>query len=115
MMNLDGHLPKFDHHASCSDHDPELWFTDEMKGNSFRVSPDGRMARTICKLCPAFDECMDYSMQYKGLFGIWAGLNHVERLRLQRSLGMRDLQDFKHTYEGPIVAKIVYEEKDIYE
>lgn len=79
------HMPRFDNHASCSDHDPDLWFPQEKPGNrSWSRTPEAMKAREICSNCPALQECLDYSLKYTGLYGIWAGLDWYERADIQK-------------------------------
>ena len=78
-------MPRFENHASCSDHDPDLWFPQEKAGTkSWSRTPEAMRAREICSTCPALQECLDYSLQYSGLYGIWAGLDWYERADIQK-------------------------------
>ena len=76
--------PKFNNHASCSDHNPDLWFPQERAGSrSWTRTPDAIRARTICASCPARIECYDYAIKIRNLYGIWAGLDWYERHAIQ--------------------------------
>lgn len=82
-------MPRFVNKASCEDHDPELWFPQEQGGHrAWTRTPDAMKARSICKECPALIECRMYSLQYSGLYGIWAGLDWYERDTIQKKLNI---------------------------
>lgn len=62
--------------ALCAEVDPELWFPE--KGGSSRA------ARRICARCPVSDACLQEALTAEGgVFGIWAGTSHLERLALK--------------------------------
>ena len=91
-------LPKFTNEALCaSDTKPDDWFPefDLTKGlrqgmrERFSRTPDALRARSICLACPAYDECLEYSLQYKDLYGIWANLDQFEREREQQLRGLK--------------------------
>lgn len=89
LTMLDNHMPRFTNKASCEDHDPELWFPQEKSGNrNWTRTPDAMKARSICKECPALIECRMYSLQYSGLYGIWAALDWYERDEIQKKLNI---------------------------
>jgi WhiB family redox-sensing transcriptional regulator len=74
----------FQNTAACASHDPELWFPQEKSGTrNWTRTPDAIRARTICASCPARQECLEYSLKYTGLYGIWAGLDWYERREIQ--------------------------------
>jgi hypothetical protein len=88
-MASEHYLPVFSEPALCTNYQPDWWFpeydgTDSDKEQKLQE----RVARNICTECPAFKECYDYSMQFYGLYGIWAGRNRRERHREQRRLGI---------------------------
>ena len=86
---MNNHYPIFVNDASCADHDPDLWFPQEKSGTrNWTRTPAAIKARTICASCPARQECMDYSLKYTGLYGIWAGLDWYERAELQDEMNM---------------------------
>lgn len=47
--------------ASCRDHDPDIWFTDE------------ETAKTICADCPVQQQCGEFALKIGAQHGIWAG------------------------------------------
>ena len=82
---MDNHSAQFDNPALCASHpEPDLWFPKEKSGTrNWTRTPDAVKARTICQACPAQQECLDYSLQYRYLYGIWAGLDWYERHEIQ--------------------------------
>lgn len=94
------HLPDFKEQAVCASSDPEMWFDYEVSGGRVTSSGEhGRMARSICLSCPALQECLEYSMQYTNLWGIWGGLDHLERARIQREKNLETI-NFQSTYNS---------------
>jgi WhiB family transcriptional regulator, redox-sensing transcriptional regulator len=88
-MMTNHYLPVFENKASCADHDPELWFPQEVRGSRvWTRTPDAMKAREICSECPALMECRNYSLQFSGLYGIWAGKDWYERNDIQKKLGI---------------------------
>ena len=91
-------MPKFVNEASCaSDTRPDDWFPEMesvshlpmwKKRDAFSHTPSAMRARNICLTCPAFDECEEYSLQYRELYGIWANKDIYERAMVQRSRGI---------------------------
>jgi WhiB family redox-sensing transcriptional regulator len=82
------HVAFFDEQALCASADPDLWFP-EPKGNAHYRTEESMQARAICNVCPAKPECLEYSLRYSGLHGIWAGLDPTQRSKLQDSKGDR--------------------------
>lgn len=79
------HVALFNEQTLCASTDPELWFPEPRYRNDTKHyhSEDSMQARAICNVCPAKPECLEYSLRYSGLHGIWAGLDPTERSRLQ--------------------------------
>lgn len=87
---IDNHMPVFKEYAACADYPADLWFPQEVAGGSKKWSrtPDAMNARSICKTCPARDECLNYALAYDGLAGIWGGMDYQERRDVQKKLGI---------------------------
>jgi WhiB family redox-sensing transcriptional regulator len=64
--------------AVCASTDPEIFFPP--KGDP------GTQARQVCGRCPVSDPCLAYALQAREEFGIWGGLDPVERKNLRRTL-----------------------------
>lgn len=91
---MSNHMPNFVNHASCTEHDPDLWFPVEVNTGRHRKwtkTPEVMKAREICSTCPALKECFDYSIRYTTLYGIWAGLDWFQRTEIQEKSGMKTI------------------------
>ena len=62
--------------ALCAQTDPEAFFPE--KGGSTRD------AKRICTTCEVKGQCLDYALEIREPFGIWGGLNEIERRGLLR-------------------------------
>lgn len=82
------YLPVFSNDAMCKYYDSEWWFPERERVNSRKRTKEEMLARTICTECSARTECLEYSLQYSGLYGIWAGLGEQERSALQKQRGI---------------------------
>lgn len=92
-------MPNFVNEASCArDTSPDDWFPEiqdvvgkfprwELRSR-YSYTPSAMRARTICMSCPAYDECLEYSLAYKDLYGIWANMDETERKAEQLSRGI---------------------------
>lgn len=104
-----GVYPEFENEASCysTEYDPEWWHDYETrsgggKGSKTIHTLNSMKARSICQdLCPAKMECREYAMGFFNLYGIWGGMDHVERIQMQRALGLTP-KDFILSYASPI-------------
>lgn len=50
---------------------------------------DYAAARRICNACPAIDDCRDYAIAARELFGMWGGLTPTERRAILRRKARR--------------------------
>ena len=114
--------PEFTAEASCASGilDPEIWFDYEtVKGiRGVKHTDASRLAQKICYDCPALRECRKYSMQFDNLYGIWGGLDHVQRENMQKATKAKTIdfilsypnatQPMRETGQGSTV-KINYE------
>jgi WhiB family redox-sensing transcriptional regulator len=41
-----------------------------------------RQAKAICATCPVAQQCLEYAVSIQEPFGVWGGLNEVERKEL---------------------------------
>lgn len=80
-------FPVFVNDALCAESDkPDMWFPDPVgkATNHYRIG-DSITAREICSRCPARQECLEYALKYRGMYGIWAGLDPAEREKIQKA------------------------------
>jgi WhiB family redox-sensing transcriptional regulator len=63
--------------AACRDVDPDHFFSETAKSI--------QAAKQLCNTCLVKVDCLDYALENEEQFGIWGGLTHRERKRLQRN------------------------------
>jgi len=63
-------------------------------------------ARNTCLNCPAYEECLEYSLQWTDLVGIWATLDTYERREEQRARNIQTTS-LTFTYDNPLDINIV--------
>lgn len=70
--------------AACRGMDPEMFFTSD--GFETKQERDEREveAKSVCARCPVRAECLDYSIKAGERYGVWGGLNELERRSLVR-------------------------------
>jgi hypothetical protein len=105
-------FPKFTNEASCAGSaTPDDWFPEfspagDPRGRvgiryRYSYTPEAMRARNICLSCPAYDECLEYSLQWIDLDGIWANKDKYERAEEQRLLGIKPTS-LTFTYDNPL-------------
>lgn len=72
--------------ASCLDADPELFFPVGTTGPSLDQVDE---ARQVCRACPVRRHCLDLALRTDAQYGVWGGLDPLERKRLSRRLSRR--------------------------
>jgi WhiB family transcriptional regulator, redox-sensing transcriptional regulator len=85
------HIAFFEEKSLCAEVDPDMWFPERRYTNDtnhYRTE-ESMQARAICGSCPANPECLEYSLKYSGLHGIWAGLDPTQRAKIQEAKGIR--------------------------
>ena len=58
----------------CTNTDPEIWFGGQEEGYDY-----SRLAKQLCKMCPARKPCAEYAIVAKERYGIWGGLSPKQR------------------------------------
>lgn len=72
-------LPKLDNPACHTpDLDPDLFFPESAE----EYVQTREAIRKICGGCPARVECLAYAIDNNETYGIWGGMNNVERSRI---------------------------------
>lgn len=90
-------LPKFTQVPACAGSPtPEDWFPEEFGTKAYikynyAYTQEALRARSVCLNCDAYDECLDYALQFDNLQGIWAAHDRYERAEIQRNLNMTNL------------------------
>lgn len=68
-LDLSWHLD-----ALCAETDPEIFFP--AKGESVKE------AKAVCRGCLVRAECLEYALETRQRFGVWAGLSERDRRKL---------------------------------
>ena len=85
-------------HAACAGHPTSWWFPAarlDSRGRVIAGAADGNSrnttrAKQICMTCPVAAECLEHSLVWPELGGIWGGIDQHRRRRLRTQ--RRDLQ-----------------------
>lgn len=76
--------------AACRGLDPDLFFSLD----TFETKPDRDdreiQAKAVCAGCPVRVECLEYALQAGERYGIWGGLDEIERRAVQRRRATAD-------------------------
>lgn len=68
--------------ARCRGRDATLFFAPaagELKEDKLEREA---MAKSICRECPVRAQCLEFALQTREPYGIWGGLNELERRRM---------------------------------
>lgn len=98
------HTFQTDKQTQCSiEGDPDWWFDYNQVGKSqfAETSQETKMAISICNRCDALNECRAWALKYSNLAGVWGGLVPSTRTRLQRNMGIKEI-DFTMTWDSPM-------------
>src|SRR5690606_35053352 len=63
--------PSWRNNAACLGVDSNVFFVDR--------GAKATEAKQICGGCPVREECLEYALRTRPVYGIWGGLNHNER------------------------------------
>lgn len=83
-------------HAACNGHPTSWWFPAarvDSRGRAIAGAASGRnttRAKQICMTCPVAAECLEHSLVWPEMSGIWGGIDQHRRRRLRTQ--RRDLQ-----------------------
>jgi WhiB family transcriptional regulator, redox-sensing transcriptional regulator len=73
--------------AACRDEDPDLFFPVSTFGVAGRVQVG--QAKAVCRRCLVAGECLAWVLESGEDFGVWGGLDEVERRELTRVGSLR--------------------------
>lgn len=65
----------------CNQADPESMFPEYRVGGT--VSSEAEAAKRVCARCPIRLACLDYALEHNEQWGIWGGLDHLERRKMK--------------------------------
>lgn len=69
--------------ALCRSYDNILFFGDEGESELEKQTREAR-AKSVCKMCPVLEPCLEFAMETNQKYGIWGGLTSKERASLKR-------------------------------
>lgn len=71
----------------CRNDDPQKWTPDPPD-----VEKKSQEAKEICHRCPVVQECQNWALSHREVYGVWGGLTERERARKLRGAryGRRD-------------------------
>ena len=72
--------------GSCTGPDGDKWFAEPSTRTSMR-------AASICHQCPMRELCLAWAIVFGEEFGVWGGLNPIERRPLTRQIVAREPLD----------------------
>ncbi|GHH74526.1 hypothetical protein GCM10018793_15960 [Streptomyces sulfonofaciens] len=68
-------------YAACRDEDTEFFFPIGTRGSALQQAQE---AKAVCGRCPVAEACLRFALESGQRYGIWGGLDEVERDRLAR-------------------------------
>ena len=66
-------------HAACQRLDPDLFFSPDSFETKQERDDREAEAKAVCAACPVRERCLDYAVAAGERYGIWGGLNELER------------------------------------
>lgn len=85
----------------CADMEPDMWFIPDQTDRSvWNRSEEKKIAVATCFACPVNDECYAYSIQFHNIWGVWAGLDEIDRREIQNTLHLKTKSIMLSTNEG---------------
>jgi WhiB family redox-sensing transcriptional regulator len=70
--------------AACRGEDSAVFFPPHTLENRDEKRAREQQAKSICARCSVRPECLDYAISIREPYGIWGGLNELERRLLIR-------------------------------
>lgn len=71
--------------AACRGEDASLFFAPNRPERPEEREVRERQAKAICARCPVRVECLEHALRTREPYGIWGGLNELERRFLLRA------------------------------
>lgn len=65
-------------HALCTQVDTDLFFPEKDQSSS--------QACGVCRACPVIDDCLQYALDHRELYGVWGGKSARQRQTLLTEL-----------------------------
>ena len=89
LLSANIEVPSFD--GACRGMPTDWWFPEKGAGGEDKLNNE--KAVQICKSCSSKTECLDFSLTFMNLQGIWGGLSHRQRQRERTKRGVKVIQD----------------------
>ena len=70
--------------AACKNADPALFYANS--DSTDNVAADRAKAKQICQSCPSIDQCLQHAIDTDERWGIWGGMEPLERERWNAGL-----------------------------
>jgi hypothetical protein len=72
--------------GNCNGTDTDVFFEPDDSRNVLRQNMTA--IQKICGACAVRNDCLDYALRHD-VSGVWGGMNHAERKRLRKELGIK--------------------------
>lgn len=70
--------------AACRGSEGSLFFSPEVTERKDDRVEREQLAKKLCASCPVREDCLEAALQRHESYGIWGGLNELERRAFQR-------------------------------
>jgi hypothetical protein len=85
LLNANIPVPSFD--GACRGFPTDWWFPEKHAGGQDKLNSE--KAVEICNSCNSKNDCLNFSLQFMGVQGIWGGLSHRQRQRERTKRGVK--------------------------
>lgn len=65
--------------AECRSADTNLFFPPQIQETREEKEAREAQAKIVCARCPVKDACLEFALSTREPYGIWGGLNEIER------------------------------------
>lgn len=77
--------------AACRGEQAVFYPPQEPETRDERLARE-RKAKAFCAICPVRVECLEYAVRIREPYGVWGGLNEIERRGLIRRAALRTVE-----------------------
>ena len=79
MTDTNDDVPSWQFRAACRGEDTALFFAPNYFEQRHQKDAREAKAKAICHVCPVRIDCLEYALRIREPYGVWGGLNEVER------------------------------------
>ena len=79
LTGFDADISEWQDRAACLAHPATLFFGVDESESSIDKRSREKEAKSVCAACGVRRECLHHALQAREPYGIWGGLNEVER------------------------------------